>query len=436
MRSRLVARLTLATLFAACCLIPATSSQAASNAVPTRFGAPTVFIHYYDWYGAPPLSPTYGHWDGGSIRRPDPSQNITSASYPVLGAYDSSSASVVRQHMAWIKAAHVDVVSVNWFGQGSLEDRLARIVMDGAAAQGLKVNFVINPYSGESVASIGSDIAYIYRKYGSHPAFYRASRPTKYGPSTRPRGLFMLYNPPAPRLYYSDYSKLMDKIRGTANDAIVLVRTDDRLLYSDANLRPYLSALHFDGMFNYGVYGKADYQRQLPQSNDYILMFSVGPGFDNSRAAGITSPVKIARSNGSTYDGGWSALIARRPEWISVVSFNEWHETSQIEPARPLSYGAFRYLDYVGAYGLRGSAASNAYITRTALWADRFKGKVRQPSASASPSTSPTRPPTSTPSPPPIAAAAALRELPRFALILVVIGGLIAAAVVLWRRRR
>jgi len=338
--------------------------------------------------------------------------------------------------MAWIKAAHVDVVSLNWWGQGSREDSLARLVMDGAAAHGLKVNFMIDPYIGQTPASMGSDIAYIYRKYGSHPAFYRVARPTKYGPSTRLRGVFMFYNPPPPRLYYSEYSKLMNQMRGTANDAIVLVRSDDSLLYSDANLRSYLSYLHFDGMFNYGVYGKADYQRQLPQSNDYILMFSVGPGFDNSRASGISSPVKIGRNNGSTYDGGWSTLIGKRPEWISVVSFNEWHETSQIEPARPLSYGGFRYLDYLGAYGLRGTAASNAYITRTALWADRFKGRVVKPPASPPPATSPPRPATSTPSVSPPSTFGPLPELPRLALILVVVGGLIAAAVVLWRRRR
>jgi glycoprotein endo-alpha-1,2-mannosidase len=419
-------------------LIQATSGLAAESAVPTRFAPPTVFIHYYDWYGAPPISPTYGHWDGGNRKRADPSLNITSASYPLLGPYDSSSASVVRQHMAWIKAAHVDVVSLNWFGQGSLEDRVAKTVMDGAAAQGLRVNFVINPYSGETVASIGSDIAYIYRKYGSHRAFYRVARPTKYGPSTRARGLFMLYSPPPPLQYYSEYSKLMDQIRGTANDAIVLLRTDDRLLYSDTSLRQYLSYLHVDGMFNYGVYGTTEYQRQLPQSNDFILMFSVGPGFDNSRAAGITNPVRIARANGNRYDGGWSALISRRPEWISVVSFNEWHETSQIEPARPFSYGGFRYLDYEGAYGLHGTSAYTAYLTRTALWADRFKGKVAQPSVTPSAAkTSPPRRPTGTPSEAPLATSPRpLPEIPRLALILVVVGGLVAAAVVLWRRRR
>jgi hypothetical protein len=407
--------------------------------VPARFTAPTVFINYYDWYGAPPLSPTYVHWDGGSRSRPDPSQNITSDSYPVLGAYDSSSASVIRQHMAWIRAAHVDVVSLDWWGQGSREDRLAKLVMDGAAAHGLKVNFVIDTYVGETPASIGNDIAYIYRKYGRLPAFYRVARPTKYGPSTRSRGLFMLYSPPAPLVHYAEYAKLMDGIRGTANDAIVLVRTNDSLLYSDAGLHQYLSYAHFDGMFNYGTYGKTAYQRALPQSNDYILSFSVAPGFDNSRASGITRPTAVVRSNGAFYDGAWSTLIGKRPEWIAVVSFNEWHETTQIEPARPFSYGSFHYLNYEGAYGLHGTAASNAYITRTAFWADRFKGVRRSapspPRASPTPAKSPPPPVTSAPSLP-IFGPGLATAVPRLFVIMLIVGGLMAVAVVFWRRRR
>ena len=93
-------RFAVATLLAGCSASPMAVAQAAPAAVPANFAAPTVFIDYYDWYGAPPLSPTYGHWDGGNASRPDPSQNITSASYPTLGPYDSSSASVLRQHMA------------------------------------------------------------------------------------------------------------------------------------------------------------------------------------------------------------------------------------------------------------------------------------------------------------------------------------------------
>jgi hypothetical protein len=252
----------------------------------------------------------------------------------------------------------------------------------------------------------------------------------------------MLYNPPVPRSL-SDYAKLMDGIRGTANDSIVLVRIDDSALYTDATVRQTLDVLHMDGMFNYGFYGKANYQRPLPQSDDYILMFSVAPGFDNSRAAGIRNPVMIGRNNGITYDDGWSTLIDRRPEWIAVISFNEWHETSQIEPARPFSYGGFKYLDYEGHYGAHGADALYVYLARTAMWADRFKGKSGAPTISSQlpvtgtqrPVTSPSQTSTSSaqrnssPGPTP-------GQIVSLELVVILVGIVISAAVVLWRRRR
>jgi len=439
-----VARLTLSALIAACSLIPAAAGQAASSLAPSHFAAPTVFIDYYDWYGAPPTSSTYVHWNGGSASRPDPSVNITSESFPVLGAYESGSAAVIRQHMAWIRQARVDVVSLDWWGQGSREDRLAKAVMDGAAAAGLKVNFLIDAYAGETPSSVFSDIAYIYRKYGSHPAFYRVSRPTKYGSSSKPRGVFMLYSPPAPLANEAAYARSMDAIRGTANDAIVLVRTNDSLLFSGTAVSNYLSALHFDGMFNYGVYGSSAYGRQLPQSNDYILMFSVAPGFNNTRAAGVTKPSVVSRSNGGTYDASWSTLTARHPEWISIVSFNEWHETTEIEPAQPMTYNGFTYLSYNGAYGLSGNAAALAYINRTAFWAGRYKGTApprASPTAAPPPGVTPkpTHKPATTPSAAPpgyFTPVPGLPPVPIWAVVLVVIGGGLAGAALLLRQRR
>src|ERR1700752_1648626 len=102
---RVVARLLLATSFAVWTVVMAQPADAVTTSVPSRFTAPTVFIFYYDWYGG---APTYGHWTGGTASRPAPSQNIPSDSYPSLGPYDSSSTAVIKQHMAWLKAAHVD----------------------------------------------------------------------------------------------------------------------------------------------------------------------------------------------------------------------------------------------------------------------------------------------------------------------------------------
>ena len=75
-----------------------------------------------------------------------------------------------------------------------------------------------------------------------------------------------------------------------------------------------------------------------------------------------------ARQNGATYDNLWKAAIKAHPDGVTITSFNEWGEGTQIEPA-----AARRgYSAYDGAWGLLGTAAQRAYLTRTAYWSGRL----------------------------------------------------------------
>src|SRR5205823_9002066 len=58
---------------------------------------------------------------------------------------------------------------------------------------------------------------------------------------------------------------------------------------------------------------------------------SVGPGYQGRRA-GEDAGVK-ARRNGATYDSMWNGALAARPPLVTITSFNEWGEGTQIEPA-------------------------------------------------------------------------------------------------------
>jgi hypothetical protein len=70
----------------------------------------------------------------------------------------------------------------------------------------------------------------------------------------------------------------------------------------------------------------------------------------------------------------WRAAIASGADQVTITSFNEWHEGTQIEPAAPAHrHGAYRYLSYGGAWGLHGVGAEDAYLTRTLYWSDVFR---------------------------------------------------------------
>ena len=128
----------------------------------------------------------------------------------------------------------------------------------------------------------------------------------------------------------------------------------------------------FQGLYTYDVllHNGRSFARMCSSARRLGLACapSVGPGFAAYRA---TSEVRLrGRNDGRWYDHMWHSALAAAPDVVTITSYNEWHEGTQIEPA--LS-STLAYETYEGAWGLEGKAAERAYLDRTAYWTHRVR---------------------------------------------------------------
>jgi glycoprotein endo-alpha-1,2-mannosidase len=319
------------------CALAALLSSGAARAAGAR-----VVAFYYPWYGTPALDGAYDHWSQNGHVPPD---DIASAFYPAGGPYSSSDPLVVARQMQEIKNAGIDEIAVSWWGRGSQEDGRLGAVVAAAHAAGVAVAAHLEPYSGRSVAGTVSDVAYLESTYGIRT--------------------FYVYRP-------------FDFPVADWTAASQALHAGGATFFAQTALVGAAAAARFDGVYTYDIltYGGNKFARFCNEAHHMHLLCapSVGPGYNARRADG-DQRVKLRR-HGHTYDSMWRAAIAASPDQVTITSFNEWHEGTQIEPAAPAGrHGSYlhRYLGYDGAYGLFGAAAGTAYLDRTRYWSNVFR---------------------------------------------------------------
>jgi glycoprotein endo-alpha-1,2-mannosidase len=310
-----------------CLLAPASAGAAAR--------VPRVGIFYYSWYSTEPRDGAYGHW--AQNNRPAPFQ-IASNFFPARGVYSSSDPVVLRAQMRDIRAAGVDEVIVSWWGTGSVEDQRLPAVLKAARAARLAVALHIEPYAGRTPASVAADVE-----------------------RARALGITDFY------VYEPLLSPAIDW--AAANAGLSGVR-----IFAGTGLAGFAAAGRFTGVYTYDIvrYRAGSFGRICAQARVQHLLCapSVGPGFDARRSTGARTVEP--RRRGQTYDRMWHAALDAAPDMVTVTSYNEWHEGTQIEPAsvEPAWEG---YASYEGAWGRHGRKAENAYLWRTAMWSAIFR---------------------------------------------------------------
>jgi glycoprotein endo-alpha-1,2-mannosidase len=345
---------------------PASSPTTAPTDIPVIGPEPSTRIaaFYYPWYGNPATNGFWNHWEGPNFRPP---LDIPSDYYPIIGAYSSLDPIVVAQHFAWLRQAGVGVIISSWWGQGTFEDQAVGLLLEQAQRFGIQVAFHIEPYDGRNTEQLVDDIRYLYNRYASFPAFYRSTGSSRWSPDDRSKGLFFLGN-----ANHADNRsvEVQPDYWLTAIDAIHNL-PDGGLVIANATGGEWIDAGHFDGLYNYASLNldpdSFAWAHGLPPGAWYVP--SVIPGF-SARRIGYASDTYVPRENGVTYQKQWQAALGAdvEPALITITSFNEWHEGTQIEPAQPDAAALGQpYSDF-------DALAPTGYLTLTRQWADNFLG--------------------------------------------------------------
>ncbi|XP_057716366.1 glycoprotein endo-alpha-1,2-mannosidase [Corythoichthys intestinalis] len=358
----------------------------------SKFPPPNYYLHafYYIWYGNPSFDSKYLHWDHPRLPHWDPKvaqrypqdrhtppDDIGANFYPALGAYSSRDPAVMEAHMQQLRTAAIGVIAVSWYPPGTNDDNggpvdnILPMLLDMAQRYYIKVAFHIEPYKGRDEVNMYTNIKYIIDKYGEHPAFFRYRTATgKLLP------LFYVYD--SYLLNTEQWGRLLrhtesGSIRDTPYDGVFLA-----LLVEEKHQREVMTA-GFDGIYTYFAtngftYGATqrnwDAIRAFCDDNGLLFVPSVGPGYVDTGVRPWNFQNTRNRINGKYYETSLSAALQAKPDLISVTSFNEWHEGTQIEMAVP-KHGPTLYLDY-----LPNKPAIYLEITRK--WAAIFGGERRR----------------------------------------------------------
>jgi hypothetical protein len=309
------------------------------SAVPPREGAsrradlePMVWAFYYPWY-------SLDDWDSDQL--------VDHPAEP----YASSSPQAITRHIEQAQAAGIDGFIVSWWGPGTQTDRNLVTLLDLAEERDFKVAIyfetLVNGIEREE-NQIFAWVAHAIRTYGSHPAYMRIDG----------KPLIVLWATNA--VTYRDWVVVSNALYIQGLEAALL-----GMGYCSPNLEL------FDGYHDYAVFSYPDlfqtyawaarmaryYPLLMDNPESKIFAATVQPGYDDRLLPDRGGGQVQGRLDGDTYRATFEAALASDPDWIFITSWNEWWETTQIEPSQ--------------AYG-------DLYLQITREYVDRWKGEQEQ----------------------------------------------------------
>lgn len=333
---------------------------------------PLVMAHYYTWYtSGTGQYKDWGHWGKSepSFHHPQGSnpdrvifppyiRDIASCAYPLIGPYDSDDPEVVRWHIRLAKAAGIDAFLVDWWGPanwqkppGLTHDAFVKTVLPIAEEEGFKVClFDETPQFAANLNDVKKWAVTYINQFKESPAYLHLDGKPVYAIYQHPVGSLT----PQTATELRDYVEqrvgpvywIMDKMLCRA----VPPSQGDFDLYvpEDWLNLPWVDC--FMGYSTFGIvrrYEYADIRRMFTnvltqvRGKGHKMLLPVHPGHNNSKIA--LEPWVMPRREGQTFRDYLRVVEEVAPDFVAVTSFNEWPETTVIEPARTWS-DPYQYL--------------------------------------------------------------------------------------------
>jgi glycoprotein endo-alpha-1,2-mannosidase len=325
-----------------------------------NYPARDIHFFFYAWYGTPDIDGAWKHWDHEVLphwepsvneqystvgNRHSPPEHIHAPFYPLRNPYSSRDHTVLLGQFDDMLNAGGNVAVVSWWGQASkpyatdtqgvCTDKIMSDILNAADKHGrIRIAFHLEPYPSRTVESIKEDLSYIIRKYGHHPSLARS-----------PTGLPIFYVYDSYHIYPSQWRRLLHHtgditVRGTPLDGWFIGLWLNRFDGRDMNEGG------FDGIYTYFAtsgfsYGSSPQNWksmcEYARSEDMLCILSVGPGYNDSLIRPWNTRNSRDRKDGQYYSDMWKKALLAQPSHVSITSFNEWGEGTQIEPAREVT---------------------------------------------------------------------------------------------------
>ena len=327
-----------------------------------------VHAFYYPWYGNVETDGTYVHWNHPYIKHwkkdvadkyqqgvHHPPNDIGASFYPVLGPYSSRNMLTISKHMEYLTTAGIGVIVVSWLPwkqadpNGRPIDLVLPLILNTAVKYRIKVALHFEPYQERSAVSVRKDIEYIIMKYAEHPAMFKYSLMD----GSKPLPVVYIYD--SYMISDSEWARLFTRngdltVRSTEFDIIAIS------LLTKQSEQDFVLRGGFDGFYTYFATDGFTFGSSLKnwsplasfaRKNNMVFIPSVGPGYDDTRVRPWNSQNTRLRRGGEYYINSITKALAVNPKFVSVTSFNEWHEGTQIEPAMPKVAGTYEYKNYL-----------------------------------------------------------------------------------------